>query len=112
MRCDARHAHPRCPRRNQALEATGVGNKGRIFEISTRGATNVRDLDSLAGDDVRPVRKRLVADLSDVGLSTVDNIEGITWGPRLRSGERTLLLVSDDNFSATQVTQVVALAIR
>jgi hypothetical protein len=91
---------------------TGVGNKVLVFEISTRGATNVRELDSLAGEKVRPVRKKLVADLSDFGLSTVDNIEGMTWGPKLRSGERTLLLVSDDNFSATQVSQVVALAIR
>jgi hypothetical protein len=91
---------------------TGVGNKVRIYEISTRGATNVARLDSLTGKKVRPVHKKLVADLSDFGLSTVDNIEGMTWGPRLRSGERTLLLVSDDNFSASQVNQVVALALR
>lgn len=91
---------------------TGVGNKVRIFEISTRGATNVARHDSLADENVRSVRKKLVADLSDFGLSTVDNIEGMTWGPKLRSGERTLLLVSDDNFAASQVNQVVALAIR
>jgi hypothetical protein len=91
---------------------TGVGNKVRLYELDLRGATNVAGLDSLAGQDVRPVRKKLVADLADLGLSTVDNIEGMTWGPRLRTGERTLLLVSDDNFSATQVNQVVALAIR
>jgi hypothetical protein len=36
----------------------------------------------------------------------------MTWGPRLRSGEHTLVLVSDDNFAATQVTQVIALAVR
>jgi hypothetical protein len=91
---------------------TGVGNKVRLFEFTTRGATNVAGLDSIAGQDVRPVRKKLIADMADLGLSTVDNIEGMTWGPKLRTGERTLLLVSDDNFAATQVTQVVALAIR
>jgi hypothetical protein len=84
----------------------------RLFEVTTRGATNIAGLDSIAGQDVRPVRKELVADMADLGLSTVDNVEGMTWGPKLRTGERTLLLVSDDNFSATQVTQVVALAIR
>ncbi|RZS37634.1 hypothetical protein EV193_105192 [Herbihabitans rhizosphaerae] len=90
---------------------TGKGNKVRIFEIDTRGATNVRDADSLPRD-VKPVRKKLIADLADLGLSTVDNVEGMTWGPRLPSGERTLLLVSDDNFAPTQVTQVIALALR
>ncbi|WP_344423048.1 esterase-like activity of phytase family protein [Amycolatopsis minnesotensis] len=95
---------------------TGVGNKLRIYEMDTKGATNVLGVKSLAGaKNVKPVRKRLVADLADFPLSTlstVDNVEGMTWGPRLPSGERTLVLVSDNNFSATQVTQLIALAIR
>nr|WP_042183967.1 esterase-like activity of phytase family protein [Kibdelosporangium sp. MJ126-NF4]CEL15986.1 hypothetical protein [Kibdelosporangium sp. MJ126-NF4]CTQ93910.1 hypothetical protein [Kibdelosporangium sp. MJ126-NF4] len=88
---------------------TGVGNRIRIFEASTLGASNVADR-ALTG--ARPMRKKLLADLSDFGLSTVDNIEGITWGPDLGRGERSLILVSDDNFSAGQVTQIVALAVR
>lgn len=92
---------------------TGVGNKVRIYEMDTRGATNVLGVKSLAGaKNVKPVRKRLVADLADFKLSTVDNVEGMTWGPPLPSGERTLVLVSDNNFSPTQVTQLIALAIR
>ncbi|WP_337823540.1 esterase-like activity of phytase family protein [Amycolatopsis sp. A1MSW2902] len=91
---------------------TGVGNKVRIFEIDTTGATNVLHTPSLtAAKHVKPVKKKLLADLSDLPLSTVDNIEGMTWGPALPSGERTLVLVSDNNFSASQVTQVVALAV-
>ncbi len=86
------------------------------FETTQISATVLSLLEkknySLADEDVRPVRKELVADMADFGLSTVDNLEGMTWGPTLRSGERTLLLVSDDNFSASQVSQVVALAIR
>jgi len=39
----------------------------------------------------------------------VDNLEGMTWGPRLASGERVLLLVSDNNFNPAQVTQFLAL---
>ncbi|AXB48924.1 esterase-like activity of phytase family protein [Amycolatopsis albispora] len=75
---------------------TGVGNKVRIFEI----------------DLAKPGKKKLVTDLSALGLSTVDNVEGMAWGPRLPSGERSLVLVSDNNFSATQVTQVITLALR
>jgi hypothetical protein len=92
---------------------TGVGNKVRIYEIDTTGATNVLHVPSLAdAKDVRPVRKRLLVDLADLPLSTVDNLEGMTWGPDLPSGERTLVLVSDNNFAAAQVTQLVALGVR
>ncbi|MFI6300733.1 esterase-like activity of phytase family protein [Amycolatopsis thailandensis] len=91
---------------------TGVGNKIRIFEIDTKGATNVANIPSLGGaEKVKPVKKRLLADLADFKLSTVDNVEGMTWGPRLPNGERSLVLVSDNNFSATQVTQFIALAV-
>lgn len=27
-----------------------------------------------------------------------DNVEGVTWGPTLPDGSRSLVLVSDDNF--------------
>jgi hypothetical protein len=91
---------------------TGVGNSVRLCEIDTRGATDIARHDSIAGADVEPVRKKLIADLADFDLSTVDNVEGMTWGPKLPTGERTLLLVSDDNFAASQVTQVIALAVR
>jgi len=92
--------------------ATGVGNKVRVYEIDTLGATNVKDVASLAGKKIKPVSKKLLVDLDSLGLPKVDNIEGITWGPTLPTGERTLLLVSDNNFSSGQITQVIALAVR
>jgi 3-phytase len=88
--------------------------KARIYLVDLHGATDVLGRDSLtatAGHPVEPVRKTLVTDLSDVpGLSRVDNVEGITLGPRLADGRRTVVLVSDNNFAARQVTQVVAFA--
>lgn len=91
---------------------TGVGNKVRVYEIDTSGATNVLNVPSLAGaKHVKPVKKRFLFDAADLGLSTVDNLEGMTWGPKLPNGERSLILVSDNNFSPTQVTQFVALAV-
>lgn len=103
------------PSRYLVLErsfVTGVGNKIRLFEVDLHGATDIAGYDSIAGVHIKPVHKKLVADIAGFPLSTVDNVEGVTWGPRLRSGERTLLLVSDDNFAASQVTQVIALALR
>jgi hypothetical protein len=67
---------------------------------------------SIAGRKITPVTKKLLVDLDTLGLPKVDNVEGVTWGPTLPDGERTLLLVSDNNFSASQITQVIALAVR
>ncbi|MFJ7956443.1 esterase-like activity of phytase family protein [Streptomyces sp. NPDC096319] len=108
-------AFPDDPDRYLVLERTwvaGSGYKIRLYDATTRGATDVRATDSLAGQRVVPMRKRLVADFHTLGLSTVDNTEGMTWGPVLPTGERTLVLVSDDNFDKDAVTQIVALALR
>ncbi|MFC7342556.1 esterase-like activity of phytase family protein [Saccharopolyspora griseoalba] len=89
----------------------GVGNSIRVYEADLRGATDVEHVGSLVGSDVRPVRKRLLADLAEFDLGAVDNVEGMTWGPRLADGRRTLVLVSDDNFSESQTTQLITLAV-
>jgi hypothetical protein len=92
--------------------STGVGNTIRIFLADLSRATNVRRLDSIAGAPIRTVKKELLLDLDTLGIP-LDNIEGITFGPRLRTGERTLILVSDNNFNAVdQFTQFLAFAIK
>jgi hypothetical protein len=62
------------------------------------------------------MRKRLLLDLgtlvNDDGSALVpDNIEAVSWGPPSAAGRPTLILVSDDNFSAVQVTQFIALEV-
>jgi hypothetical protein len=92
--------------------STGAGNTIRIFLADLSRATNVRRLDSIAGVGIRTVKKELLLDLDTLGIP-LDNIEGITFGPRLRTGERTLILVSDNNFNAVdQFTQFLAFAIK
>ncbi|MFG2469645.1 esterase-like activity of phytase family protein [Streptomyces canus] len=88
--------------------------KARVYLVDLHGATDVLGRDSLtdpSAQRVQPVRKTLVTDLSDVpGLPRVDNVEGITLGPRLPDGRRTVVLVSDDNFATRQATQFIAFA--
>ncbi len=77
----------------------GVGNSIRLYMTTTRGATDVIESDSLELlDRYRVMKKRLLLDLSSLGIP-LDNIEGITWGPKLPTGERTLILVADNNFN-------------
>ncbi|MCP3973992.1 MAG: esterase-like activity of phytase family protein [bacterium] len=88
----------------------GTGNVVVINEVSTKGATDVLELDSLAGATFTPVTKREVFAFDDLGIP-IDNIEGMTFGPRLRDGRRTVVIVSDNNFSPGQFTQFIVLAI-
>lgn len=76
----------------------------RIYEIDTHGASNISSI-SLQGSKFKPVKKRLVLDLTTLSLSKLDNIEGISWGRKLANGHDSLVLVSDDNFNPSQVTQ-------
>lgn len=49
--------------------------------------------------------KTLVVNFEELGLEHVDNVEGLTWGPALPNGNRSLIAVSDNNFDETAVTQ-------
>ena len=95
--------------------SVGAGNTIRIYRVALPGATDVNgtdDLDQLT--DVRAAQKTLLLDLDvlveEFGL-TLDNIEGMTLGPRLPDGRQSLLLVSDNNFTPNQVSQFLAFAL-
>ncbi|NET37218.1 MAG: esterase-like activity of phytase family protein, partial [Cyanothece sp. SIO1E1] len=83
-----------------------AGFNVKIFQIATGGATDTSNTASFRGDisGINPIQKQLVLDLKELGL-TLDNLEGITLGPRLPDGSQSLILVSDDNFNEDQVTQ-------
>lgn len=106
----AGHARYLVLEREVGVEDGRLGTRVRIYEADLDGATDVARLHSLAGAPwVRPVRKRPVAELDGAGV-----VEGMTWGPRLRTGERTLVLVADDNFGAfgpELPTRIIALAL-
>ncbi|MED5813040.1 esterase-like activity of phytase family protein [Mycolicibacterium sp. 050232] len=63
-------------------------------------------------DGSTEMTKTLMADLTTTpGLTPLDNIEGITLGPKLPDGRQSVIAVSDDNFSPTQVTQFLLFAL-
>lgn len=103
-------------RRALVLERSGVeGADGvwkvyiRLYAIDITGATNVAAVPSLASANYIPVPKRLVIDLAKTAeVGPVDNIEGMSWGPILADGMRSLVLVSDNNFNPAQITQLLA----
>lgn len=85
----------------------------RIYRCTiTPETTDTLKLDTLKGVSFKPVDKVLVADLDDflekMNPKVLDNIEGISFGPTLPNGNRTLIVVSDNNFGKGQRTLFMA----
>jgi 3-phytase len=82
--------------RSFSVGAPGTGNKIKLYRVELRrnGSTS----------------KTLLLNLDVLGIP-LDNVEGMAFGPRLRGGKRTLLLVSDNNFAAAQFTQFLLFAV-
>ena len=93
-------------------------NRIRLFRIDLAGATDVSSVESLQNmTGIVAVTKSLVLDLSEVGglspdlAPSLDNFEGLAFGPRLADGRSSLIVVSDDNFNKTQRTWFLQFAI-
>ncbi|GAA0518964.1 hypothetical protein Ade02nite_79950 [Paractinoplanes deccanensis] len=72
--------------------AGGVGFTIQVFWTTTRGATNAAGRAALTGTE-KAMPKKLLFEFPEA-----DNVEGITWGPRLADGGRSIVAVTDDNF--------------
>jgi hypothetical protein len=44
--------------------------------------------------------------MDDLGIY-IDNIEGVTFGPDLPNGHKTLVFISDNNFNVFEKTQLL-----
>jgi hypothetical protein len=92
-------------------------NPVKLFEVSTRAAEDVSGLPLLAGQAPRLVTKRLVLDVDSVLpqlpalWATGSNFEALALGPPGPRGERTVVLMSDDNLRDTQTTALLWLAL-
>ncbi len=97
------------------IPGNGTGFTIRLYYADARNATDVSGMESIAGKRIEPVRKTLLLDMSELkntdgSMLALGNIEGITFGPSF-NGKCTLILVADNNFSRTQMTQFIALGL-
>jgi hypothetical protein len=91
--------------------SAGVGHAVMLFLVDLDGATDVLAHDSLAGVAYRPVTKTLLLDLATLGI-TLYNLEGLTFGPPLADGRRTLLILGDNNYTPGEASQLLLFAVR
>ncbi len=89
------------------------GNTVKIFFVDSTLASDISSINSLKNTTYIPAKKTLLFDFekirSKLTNGIVDNIEGITFGPNLPNGNRTLLVISDDNFQkfSKQIQQII-----
>jgi hypothetical protein len=96
--------------------AAGVGNTIRLVRADIEDATTdvggIASLAPAAGAAYTPMARKVLLEMPVVyqGIR-MDNIESIAWGATLPNGHRTLVLASDNNFSADQATQFIVLEV-
>jgi len=100
--------------------SSGLGNQGntiKIYNVDASKTSNTLTNDNLINNDYTPATKELLFDFESVRSlltdNSIDNIEGITFGPILNNGNKTLLLVTDNNFNkhGKQLNQFILLEI-
>ena len=77
----------------------------RVYSGNINGATNITDIHSLKEtNSFTPIKKTLLLNMDNLGMY-IGNIEGVTYGPALPNGHRTLIFISDNNFRNVEKTQ-------
>jgi hypothetical protein len=79
----------------------------KVFITELNTATNIKDVASLKeNSNFIPATKKLLLNMDDLGIY-IDNVEGVTFGPILPNGHKTLLFVADNNFAALEKAQLL-----
>jgi hypothetical protein len=78
----------------------------KIFIADLNGATDISSMTLQDDPSFTPAAKTLLLNMDDLGIYT-DNIEGVSFGPVLPNGHKTLLFIADNNFSVLEKAQVL-----
>lgn len=106
--------------RSFSTDLENLGFQNRLFAVDAREATNTLDMKNMysqLGEEVIPAKRQLLLDFADLKErltnQTLDNLEGMALGPELPNGNRSLVLISDNNFNEVipQLNQVIVLEI-
>ncbi len=77
----------------------------KVFIADLEGATDVSNMNLKNPSEYAAATKKLLLNMDDLGIYT-DNIEGVTFGPVLPNGHKTLLFIADNNFNPLEKTQI------
>lgn len=77
----------------------------RVFLCDFEKASDIKNTDSVKNQKITLATKKLILNMDDLGIY-IDNVEGITFGPKLANGNRSLIFIADNNFSEKEKTQL------
>lgn len=78
----------------------------KIYLADAAGAENIAEIPSLKIQPAkRPIQKKLLLNVNNSLKRDIFNVEGVTFGPALPNGRRSLVLVTDNNFNGKEKTQ-------
>ena len=99
---------------NQKLLSVERGDSIKIFEVSLGGATDISANNALNSSTlgITSVEKNLLLDFSTLDTPLSGKFEGITFGSILPNGQRSLILVSDNDFENETSTKFVAFSVQ
>jgi hypothetical protein len=86
------------------------GDRTILYQLATGVATDISGMRTLPSTlkGIVPILKRPLLDLADLNLP-LQNLQGLTLGPRLADGSRSLLLIGDNGMNSEVPTQLVML---
>lgn len=90
------------------------GHTIKLYEVSLAGADDISKIASLKTvniNKIKPAQKKLLFNFNQLNIP-IDNIEGLTFGQCLPNGRRSLIFVSDNNFTSFQFTQILAFSVK
>lgn len=102
--------------------SAGYGSHGfrvLLYLADARNADSTLEIERLKKKDLdlTHAHKELIFDFNSIrkklSRRSVDNLEGMAFGPRLPNGNRTLILISDNNFNRVmkQMNQVILMEV-
>jgi len=76
----------------------------KVFIADIASATNINDVASLKNKQAKRVSKKLLFNMDNLRIY-IDNIEGVTFGPTISNGKKSLIFIADNNFNPLEQTQ-------
>lgn len=99
--------------RGARLTTSGMAYTAGIYLADLTTATDSSHVPSFAKTPVAAAKKTLLADLEQVLKNQhMENYEALSWGPPLPDGRKSLLVMSDNNFSAKEKTILLVFAVK
>lgn len=99
--------------RGARLTKTGIAYTGGLYWASSAGVKDVSKVASLADGKAMAMKKEKLLDFEELFKNQkIENFEALAWGPALPDGRKSLLVLSDNNFSAKERTTLLVFAVK